>query len=102
MKTIGLIGVYLGYQQQNITNQTSRKLQSYISIPICNIIHSNVHYLKYKNINHVGVLGTKYVMFGDFYKNILSENNIKSTVPEYISVKKLIKLFTTNLFILFF
>lgn len=44
--------------------------------------------LKRKDIQKVGLLGTKYTMEQDFYKSRIEENNIKVIVPSEKIEKK--------------
>ncbi len=57
------------------------KIKENIHIPILHIADATAKEIKRKNIQTVGLLGTKYTMEQDFYKSRIEENHIKVVVP---------------------
>ena len=55
---------------------------SRISIPIIHIAEATADVLKSRGIAKVGLLGTKYTMAQDFYKNKLTEAGIEVVIPD--------------------
>jgi aspartate racemase len=53
-----------------------------ISLPIVHIAEAAAKKIKEKNMSTVGLLGTKYTMNEDFYKQKLKEKNIETLVPD--------------------
>ncbi|MRR21765.1 amino acid racemase [bacterium] len=66
----------------NTTHQFAERLQQEIDLPVIHIAEATAAEIKRKNINRVGLLGTKQTMEMDFYKSILIDRNIKVLVPE--------------------
>ena len=67
----------------NTTNMMANEIQKHLNIPIINIVNAVAEYLTKKGISRVGLLGTKRVMYGSFYKKILVDHNwdLKVIVP---------------------
>ena len=65
----------------NTMHKVAGKIQENISIPIIHIADETAKVLIENNINKVGLIGTKYTMEQDFYKNILIERDIDVIVP---------------------
>lgn len=65
----------------NTAHLFADKIQSKINIPIIHIAEGTAREVKKKKLNKVGLLGTKYTMEMDFYKNKLKENNIEIIIP---------------------
>lgn len=57
-------------------------INSQITIPILHIAEMTVRALNKFNINKVALLGTKYTMEQEFYKNILIQNGLDIVIPE--------------------
>ncbi len=57
-------------------------INSQINIPILHIAEMTVRALNKFNINKVALLGTKYTMEQEFYKNILIQNGFDIVIPE--------------------
>jgi len=53
-----------------------------LDVPLVHIATATANQIKQKNINKVGLLGTKQTMEMDFYKSKLKENGIEVLVPE--------------------
>lgn len=57
-------------------------INSQITIPILHIAEMTVRTLNKYNINKVALLGTKYTMEQEFYKDILIQNGFDIVIPE--------------------
>lgn len=57
-------------------------INSQITIPILHIAEMTVRALNKYNINKVALLGTKYTMEQEFYKDILIQNGFDIVIPE--------------------
>ena len=66
----------------NTLHQFVDKLELELDVPIVHIATATANQIKQKNINRVGLLGTKQTMEMDFYKSKLKENGIEVFVPE--------------------
>lgn len=66
-----------------VVPEISRK----ITIPVLHIADMTAIELKKANINKVGLLGTKYTMQQDFYKNVLINNGIEVIVPNSADIE---------------
>ena len=66
----------------NTMHKVAPQIQSYISIPILHIADTTADKLIAANINTVALLGTKYTMAQDFYKERLIRRGIKVLIPE--------------------
>ena len=73
----------------NTTHKIAPKIQKRIDIPIIHIAEATAEVLKQRNIEKVILLGTKYTMTGDFYKNKLIDNGISVVVPDNSSIEVL-------------
>ncbi len=65
----------------NTMHKVAPQIQEKISIPILHIAEATTQELKNKGISKVALLGTKYTMTQDFYKSIITENNIEVLIP---------------------
>jgi len=66
----------------NTMHKVADKIQERISIPILHIAEVTADELKEKCIDKVALLGTKYTMEQDFYKDRLIRNGISVMIPE--------------------
>ncbi|MNY40826.1 Aspartate racemase [compost metagenome] len=57
------------------------KLQLQIDIPIIHIAEVTAREIKKDEIKKIGLLGTKFTMERDFFRNKLSDQGIKSVIP---------------------
>lgn len=71
----------------NTMHKVVPKIQSYIDIPIIHIAEATAEVLKKKNITKVALLGTKYTMTQEFYKDKLTEAGISVLIPDDNSVE---------------
>ncbi|MCX6257267.1 MAG: aspartate/glutamate racemase family protein [Bacteroidia bacterium] len=57
-------------------------IQDNISIPMLNIVDVTISKIQEKSLKCVGLLGTKYTMEQDFYKDRLAKQGIKVLIPD--------------------
>lgn len=60
-----------------------------VSIPIIHIAEATAYKIKEQQINEVALLGTKYTMEKDFFKDILQSNGIKVIIPDFEQREKI-------------
>ncbi len=65
----------------NTMHKVADKIQESIHIPLLHIANVTAEVLKEKEIKKVALLGTKYTMEQDFYKNIIINNGIDVLIP---------------------
>lgn len=65
----------------NTMHKVVPEMRRALSIPILHIAEMTAQALHEKNIHRVGLLGTKYTMQQDFYKEILLEQGIDVLIP---------------------
>ena len=63
-------------------HKVAGKIQENIKIPVIHIADATAHKLKQDGILKTALLGTKYTMTQDFYKEKLRENGIEVLIPE--------------------
>lgn len=66
----------------NTMHKVVPQIQKKIQIPVLHIAEATAMRLKEQGIKTVGLLGTKYTMQQDFYKDKLIENGIHVMIPE--------------------
>lgn len=59
----------------------------HISIPLLHIAEVTANELCYRRIKKVGLLGTRYTMTQNFYKDTLSKSGIETIVPDAIDIE---------------
>jgi aspartate racemase len=65
----------------NTAHLFAYEIQSKIDIPIIHIVDATAIEIKKLNLNKVGLLGTKFTMEMDFYRNKLKEYSIETIIP---------------------
>ncbi|HBF7822746.1 TPA: aspartate/glutamate racemase family protein [Clostridioides difficile] len=65
----------------NTMHKVSDKIQESIHIPLLHIANVTATVLREKEIKKVALLGTKYTMEQDFYKNVIINNGIEVLIP---------------------
>ncbi|MDG3581007.1 aspartate/glutamate racemase family protein [Galbibacter pacificus] len=65
----------------NTAHLFADEIQSKINIPIIHIASATAEEIKKQKLHKVGLLGTKFTMEMDFYRNKLKEYNIETIVP---------------------
>ena len=81
----------------NTMHKVVEKIKEKIDIPVLHIADATAKEIKRKDIQKVGLLGTKYTMEQDFYKSRIEEHDIKVIVPSGINREKLNELIYTEL-----
>ena len=66
----------------NTMHKVAPQIQARISIPIVHIAEATADVLKEKGISRVALLGTKYTMTQDFYKDKLTAAGIDVLIPD--------------------
>lgn len=66
----------------NTMHRVADEVQKVISIPLVNIIDVTAEKIKEKGLKRVGLLGTKFTMEDEFYKNRLKAHGIDVVIPE--------------------
>jgi len=66
----------------NTPHKIAESVTRAIKVPLIHIGEATANAIKAKNLTTVALLGTKYTMQLDFYKNKLSEKNIVTIVPD--------------------
>ena len=65
----------------NTMHKIAPEIQASISIPLIHIATITAHAINKQNMNRIALLGTKYTMQLDFYKNALAKYGIETLVP---------------------
>ncbi len=65
----------------NTMHKIAPQISKKINIPIIHIADVTAKKIKKENINKIALLGTKYTMTQDFYKQKLIDNNIEVIIP---------------------
>lgn len=65
----------------NTMHKVADEIQNSIKIPFIHIAKSCVQELKSNNIKNILLLGTKYTLKEDFYKKIITQNDINVVIP---------------------
>ena len=66
----------------NTMHKVVPEIQSITQLPILHIAEMTAQALKKRKITKVGLLGTKYTMQQDFYKQVIKEHDIEVVVPD--------------------
>lgn len=92
-----LAGADFGLIATNTMHKVFDLVQSKIDLPLIHIIDVTVRKINANKITKVGLLGTKYTMNEDFYKDRLTKNNIISVVPELEDQEKINQIIVDQL-----
>ncbi len=65
----------------NTMHKVAKNVQANISIPLIHIAEATAYEIKKQNLHTVALLGTKYTMQQDFYKEKLIEHDINVLIP---------------------
>lgn len=71
----------------NTMHKIADKIQASIKIPLIHIAEETAKAVVQKQLQKVALLGTKYTMQLDFYKNKLSESNIETIIPNTADIE---------------
>jgi aspartate racemase len=75
----------------NTSHAVADKLEAVLDVPIIHIVTATANEIKRLGLKKVGLMGTKFTMEMDFYKNILNENGIECIVPEPVEKRDAIQ-----------
>ena len=71
----------------NTMHEVADKVQGDIQIPLIHIAKATAAVIATKQLNKVALLGTKYTMLLDFYKDKLAEKNIEVLIPNEMDIQ---------------
>jgi aspartate racemase len=71
----------------NTMHKIADKIQASIKIPLIHIAEETAKAVVQSKLQKVALLGTKYTMQLDFYKNKLSEKNIETIIPNTTDIE---------------
>lgn len=66
----------------NTMHKVAQEVQEAISVPLIHIAQSTARSITTKGLKKVGLLGTKFTMEHDFYKEVLDQYGIETIIPE--------------------
>ena len=66
----------------NTMHKIAPEVQSAVSIPLIHIADVTATAIRNKGLSKIALLGTKYTMQLDFYKNALAEKGIETLIPD--------------------
>ncbi|MDC6155594.1 aspartate/glutamate racemase family protein [Bacillus albus] len=81
----------------NTMHKVVEKIKENIHIPVLHIADATAKEMKRKDIQTVGLLGTKYTMEQDFYKLRIEENHINVMIPSKKDREKINEVIYTEL-----
>lgn len=81
-KKLESIGADIIIIATNTIHKLADKIQSSINIPILHIADCVSNECLKQNVRKVGLLGTKYTMTEDFFKNRLTQNGLSVSIPQ--------------------
>lgn len=76
----------------NTMHKVAPEISQKVNIPILHIADMTAIELKKSNIKKVGLLGTKYTMQQDFYKDVLKANGIEVIIPNSADIEAVNKI----------
>lgn len=71
----------------NTMHKIADEVQAAISIPVIHIASATAVAIEKQGLKKVALLGTKYTMQLDFYKNKLAEKNITTLIPDEADIE---------------
>lgn len=72
----------------NTMHKVFHDIQKNVHVPMLHIAEAMVRALKKNDMTKVGLLGTKYTMLEDFYKDIIISNDIEVLIPNETDMEK--------------
>ena len=81
----------------NTTHKVAPQVQSRIAIPLLHIAEATAEALIENGVTKVGLLGTKYTMTQDFYKDKLIASGIQVVIPDEVGVETVNTVIYTEL-----
>ena len=73
----------------NTMHKIAPQIRAQLSVPLLHIAEATVEALKKAKIKKVGLLGTKYTMTQEFYKDVLIEQGVDVLVPDEMVIEKI-------------
>lgn len=73
----------------NTMHKIAHHIINAINIPFLHISDATCKAIKAQNVQHVVLLGTRFTMQEEFYKQRLIENKIKVTIPDELTCKEI-------------
>lgn len=70
----------------NTMHKVADAVQDAVAIPLVHVAVVTAKAIKQKNLTTIALLGTKYVMQQDFYRNKLEEQGLKVLIPEQADI----------------
>lgn len=71
----------------NTMHKVAPQIQQQLTIPILHIADATIDQLKQEGITKVGLLGTKYTMTQDFYKERIIDQGIEVLIPDEAAIE---------------
>ena len=71
----------------NTMHKVANEIQASVHLPILHIAEATAKEINHKQLNRIALLGTKYTMTQDFYKQKLIENDIQVLIPEHEDIE---------------
>lgn len=71
----------------NTMHYIAEQVEQYITVPLIHIADATAHAIKAKGLDTVLLLGTKYTMQYDFYRNKLAAHGIRTMIPDAAGVE---------------
>lgn len=71
----------------NTMHKVANEIQASVHLPILHIAEATAKEINHKQLNRIALLGTKYTMTQDFYKQKLIENGIQVIIPEHEDIE---------------
>lgn len=72
----------------NTMHKVAPQIQQQLTIPILHIADATIDQLKQEGITKVGLLGTKYTMTQDFYKERIIDQGIEVLIPDEEAIER--------------
>jgi len=73
----------------NTMHKVFDRVQSYVSVPLIHIAEATADMLKADGLRRIGLLGTKYTMTQNFYKERLFDRGFEVLIPEAENIEKI-------------
>jgi len=81
----------------NTMHKLLPQIKNSVNIPFLHIAQATANEIKNNNIKKVGLLGTKFTMLEDFYKQILIEENLEVIIPSENDIETIHKIIYNQL-----
>jgi aspartate racemase len=95
--TLNAAGAELGIIATNTMHKVFKEVQHGTTLPLLHILEPTVAAIKAAGLTKIGMLGTRFTMAEDFYKNYLHEKGITVVVPRASSQDVIHEIIMTEL-----